>query len=46
MVVGRPRKQINEKKLQELAEAQCSNEEIGAALGVSADTWNEILLTN
>lgn len=38
MVAGRPRKEIDEEKLKQLAEAQCTNEQIADALGVSHDT--------
>jgi hypothetical protein len=38
MVAGRPKKQINEAKLRELAVAQCTHVEIAAGLGISVDT--------
>ena len=37
-MVGRPRIELDERQIVELAKLQCSNEEIASVMGVSADT--------
>lgn len=41
MVAGRPKAQIDEKKLRELANCQCTDLEIAATLGINVDTLHD-----